>query len=228
MKRAVIRGIGHAVPAKVLTNVQLSEFVDTNDEWIVQRTGIRERRVCDGVEEGTYSLSVEAARRALDNAGVAAADVDFILVATVTGDFMWPATACHVQNALGIPHQCTAFDLSAACSGFVYGLATATAFLESGAARMALVIGMDTLSKQLNAGALPIPLRTVQASEVSATLGEDSVLASVKAGLVGMAAVMLFMVLYYRLPGLLASAALVVYTSVTLMIFKLVPVTLTL
>lgn len=86
----------------------------------------------------------------------------------------------------------------------------------------------NTLSKQLNAGALPIPLRTVQASEVSATLGEDSVLASVKAGLVGMAAVMLFMVLYYRLPGLLASAALVVYTSVTLMIFKLVPVTLTL
>jgi len=86
----------------------------------------------------------------------------------------------------------------------------------------------NTLSKQLNAGALPIPLRTVQASEVSATLGEDSVLASVKAGLVGMAAVMIFMVLYYRLPGLLASAALVVYTSVTLMIFKLVPVTLTL
>jgi protein-export membrane protein SecD len=85
-----------------------------------------------------------------------------------------------------------------------------------------------TLSKQLNAGALPIPLRTVQASEVSATLGEDSVLASVQAGLIGMGAVMLFMVLYYRLPGLLAVAALVVYTSVTLMIFKLVPVTLTL
>lgn len=149
-KRAVVTGIAHAVPPKILTNDDLAKMVDTSDEWIAQRTGIRERRICEGVDEGTYSLSVESGKKALEKAGVEPADIDLVIVGTVSGDFLWPATACHVQNALGIPTHVAAFDISAACTGFVYGVATATAFLESGAAKRALVIGMDCLSKQLN------------------------------------------------------------------------------
>lgn len=150
MKRAVVTGIAHAVPPKVLTNDDLAKMVETSDEWIAQRTGIRERHICEGVEEGTYSLSVEASRKALAKAGIGPEDVDLIIVGTVSGDYLWPATACHVQNAIGIPSRAAAFDISAACTGFVYGVATATAFLESGAAKRALVVGMDCLSKQLN------------------------------------------------------------------------------
>lgn len=149
-KRAVVTGIAHAVPSKILTNDDLAKMVDTSDEWIAQRTGIRERRICEGVEEGTYSLSVEAGRKALEKAGLEPKDIDLVIVGTVSGDYLWPATACHVQNALGIPTHVAAFDISAACTGFVTAVATATAFLESGAANRALVIGMDCLSKQLN------------------------------------------------------------------------------
>lgn len=150
MKKAVVRGIGHAVPNRVLTNAELATMVETNDEWIVQRTGIRERRICEGFDEGTYSLSLESSRKALVSAGIEPKDIDLIIVATVSGDYLWPATACFVQDALGVPTRCIAYDVSAACSGFVYAVANATAFLESGAANRALVIGMDTLSKQLN------------------------------------------------------------------------------
>ena len=149
-KRAVVTGIAHAVPSKILTNDDLAKMVDTSDEWIASRTGIRERRICDHVDEGTYSLSVECGRKALAKAGVRPEDIDLVIVGTVSGDYLWPATACHVQNALGIPTHVAAFDISAACTGFVTALATATAFLESGAANRALVIGMDCLSKQLN------------------------------------------------------------------------------
>ncbi len=150
MKRAVVTGIAHAVPPKVLTNDDLAKIVETSDEWIAQRTGIRERHICEGVDEGTYSLSVESSRKALAKAGVGPEDIDLVIVGTVSGDFLWPATACHVQNALGVPTHAAAFDISAACTGFVYGVSTATAFLESGAAKRALVVGMDCLSKQLN------------------------------------------------------------------------------
>ena len=149
-RNAVVTGVAHAVPSKILTNDDLAKMVDTSDEWIASRTGIRERRICVDVEEGTYSLSVEAGGKAIAKAGLEPKDIDLVIVGTVSGDFMWPATACHVQNALGIPAHVAAFDISAACTGFVMAVATATAFLESGAAKRALVIGMDCLSKQLN------------------------------------------------------------------------------
>ena len=152
MKRAVVTGIAHAVPPKVLTNDDLAKMVETSDEWIAQRTGIRERHICEGVEEGTYSLSVEASKKALAKAGLGPEDVDLIIVGTVSGDFLWPATACHVQNALGVPTHAAAFDISAACTGFVYGVATAAAFLESGAAKRALVVGMDCLVEATETG----------------------------------------------------------------------------
>lgn len=148
--RAVITGIAHAVPPKILTNDDLSKMVDTNDEWIVQRTGIRERRICEGVEEGTYSLAVEAGRKAIAKAGLTPDQIEVVIVGTVSGDYLWPSTACYVQHALGIPTNVIAFDVSAACTGFVAAVATATSFLESGAAKRALVIGVDCLSKQLN------------------------------------------------------------------------------
>ena len=146
--RAVVRATGHAVPPRVLTNAELAATVDTTDEWIFTRTGIRERHICEG-EEGTYSLALDAGREALERSGLAPEDIGLVVVGTVSGDFLWPACACFVQEGLGIPPT-AAFDVSAACAGFVYGVATAAAFLESGAHRHALVIGVDALSKQLN------------------------------------------------------------------------------
>ncbi|MGV3617743.1 MAG: beta-ketoacyl-ACP synthase III [Fimbriimonas sp.] len=149
MRRAVVAGIGHAVPAKVLTNADLEKFVDTNDEWITQRTGIRERRVCEGPEEGTGSLSVIAAREAMARAGVDPKDLDLILCGTVSGDYPWPSTACFVQDQIGATHA-GAFDVSAACAGFIYAVANASGMIEAGRARNCLVIGVDCLSKQVD------------------------------------------------------------------------------
>ena len=146
--RAGIAGVGMAVPDRVLTNAELSRMVDTNDEWIVSRTGIRERRIA-GPETATSDLALAAARQALDDSGLDASELDLILVATTSGDYVWPATACVVQEKLGAK-RAAAFDLSAACSGFCYGVSTATAFIESGAMRNVLVIGADTLAKQVN------------------------------------------------------------------------------
>lgn len=146
--RAVIQSIGHAVPSRVLTNDDLAKVVDTNDEWIVQRTGIRERRVC-AEGEGTGTLAVEAAREAVERAGMQPEEIELIVCATVSGDFPWPATACVVQDALGI-REIPAFDVSAACAGFIYALDVAAAALESGRAKTALVIGVDCLSKQVD------------------------------------------------------------------------------
>jgi 3-oxoacyl-[acyl-carrier-protein] synthase-3 len=136
------------VPNTVVTNHQLAQRIDTNDEWIVSRTGIRERRVAEP-DTTVSDLAVEAAQRALTSAGMEAADLDLVLCATTSGDYIWPATACVIQHKIGA-HRAAAFDLGAACSGFCYGLATAASFIESGAMRRILVIGADTLTKQLN------------------------------------------------------------------------------
>jgi 3-oxoacyl-[acyl-carrier-protein] synthase-3 len=148
-RRAVVRGIGHALPSKVLTNADLEKIVDTSDEWVVQRTGIRERRVCEGPAEGTGSLAVQAAREAMARSGVDPKDLDLILCGTVSGDFPWPSTACYVQDQIGADHA-GAFDVSAACAGFIYAVANASGMIEAGRARNCLVIGVDCLSKQVD------------------------------------------------------------------------------
>jgi 3-oxoacyl-[acyl-carrier-protein] synthase-3 len=135
----VVRGWGTAVPDKVVTNDDLSVRLDTSDEWISERTGIRERR-WGGT---TSSLAIEAGRRALEHAGLQPTDIDLVLLATTTPDAIVPGTACTVQDALGIPAG--AFDLNAACSGFVYGLVTAAGLMAVGVNRV-LLIGADTLS----------------------------------------------------------------------------------
>jgi 3-oxoacyl-[acyl-carrier-protein] synthase-3 len=144
MKTRII-GTGSYLPERILTNHDLEQMVDTNDEWIVTRTGITERRI---VAEGecTSDLATEAARRALDMAGITAEDLDLIIVGTITGDYPWPATACIVQNNLGACNA-YAYDLSAACSGFLYGLASADDFLQAGRGKRALIIGAESLSR---------------------------------------------------------------------------------
>lgn len=140
-----IIGTGKYVPERVLTNKELEQMVDTNDEWIVTRTGIRERRIAAS-EQATSDLAYEASMKALEAAGVAAEDVELIIVATITPDMFFPSTACILQDRLGA-RRAAAFDLSAACSGFIYGLATATSMLQSGMYKNALVIGAECLSR---------------------------------------------------------------------------------
>lgn len=145
MTRARITGTGSAVPDMIRTNFDLEKMVDTTDEWIVTRTGIRERRIAvDG--EYTSTFATRAAERALDMAGVSAAEIDLIIVATISGDFPFPSTACIVQNNLGAK-KAAAFDISAACSGFIYGLSIADNAIRGGTARKALVIGAEVLSR---------------------------------------------------------------------------------
>lgn len=133
------------MPEKILTNSDLEKMVETNDEWIVSRTGIRERHIA-APHEATSDLAYEAAVRTLDSAGIKAEDLELIIVATVTPDSTVPSTACILQDKLGAKGA-AAFDLSAACSGFVYSLATATGFIQNGMYNNALVIGADTLSR---------------------------------------------------------------------------------
>jgi 3-oxoacyl-[acyl-carrier-protein] synthase-3 len=140
--------MGHALPPRIVTNDEISKIVDTSDEWIVQRTGIRERRVA-GDDESAGSLAITAAREALDASGLTAADIDLVVCATVSGEYVWPATACQVQNALGIK-DAGAFDVSAACAGFIYALDVVAAAVETGRARHALLIGVDVLTKQVD------------------------------------------------------------------------------
>ncbi len=144
-----ILGTGSYAPKRIVTNHDLSRQVDTSDEWIFTRTGIRERRIA-GPGETTSMMATEAARRALDNAGVTAAQIDLVIVATMTPDMPMPATACLVQHQLGIPAHAPSFDLNAACSGFLYALDTAWAMLTSGRYRHALVIGAETISTVLD------------------------------------------------------------------------------
>lgn len=144
-KSAGILGLGSYVPERVVTNRDLERLVDTTDEWIVERTGIRERRIA-GEGETTSVMATRAAERALADAGVGAEEIDLIIVATVTPDMLFPSTACLVQANLKAT-RAAAFDLTAVCSGFVYGLIIGDEFIKSGMYRKVLVIGAETLSR---------------------------------------------------------------------------------
>ncbi len=143
--RSVLLGVGGHLPSRVLTNEELAQRVDTSNEWIVERTGIRERRIAAEGEK-TSDLALAAARAALTHAGREAKDIDLIIVATATPDLTFPATAARVQANLGVTHG-AAFDLQAVCSGFVFALATADNFLVRQQAKCALVIGAETFSR---------------------------------------------------------------------------------
>jgi 3-oxoacyl-[acyl-carrier-protein] synthase III len=148
MLRSVILGVGSALPARVMTNADISKIVDTSDEWIVERTGIHSRYIA-GDGETTRSLAVAAAKKALANSGVDANEVDLIIIATSTPDNTFPATATMVQGDLGVK-QGAAFDVQAVCSGFVYALTTADALIKAGQFKTALVIGAETFSRILD------------------------------------------------------------------------------
>jgi len=148
VKRAQVLGIGSALPARRVTNEELAKQVDTSDEWIVERTGIRSRYVA-GDGETTASLATDAARRALENSKLAASDIDLIVLATATPDQTFPSSATKVQAALGIA-DCIAFDVHAVCTGFLYALSVADSMLRSGNADKALVIGAETFSRILD------------------------------------------------------------------------------
>ncbi len=144
-KRAIISGVGHYLPEYIMTNKELESYVDTNDEWIRSRTGISERRILKDSGKGTSFMAEKAAIEALADAGVPANEIDAIILATVTPDYMFPATAALVQKRIGADNA-YAFDLSAACSGFLFALSNGAMMIESGRAKKVLVIGADKMS----------------------------------------------------------------------------------
>ena len=146
--RSIIVGTGSALPARRVSNAELAETVDTSDDWIVERTGIRFRHIASP-DETTATLAADACRAALGSAGIAARDIDLIVLATATPDQTFPASATKVQALLGID-DCVAFDVAAVCSGFLYALQVADSMIRSGAARRALVIGAETFSRILD------------------------------------------------------------------------------
>jgi 3-oxoacyl-[acyl-carrier-protein] synthase-3 len=180
MIRSRIIGTGSYLPQRILTNAELAAKVDTSDEWIVERTGIRQRHIA-AADEFTSDLGAAAARKALENAGLKADDIDLIVVATATPDQTFPACATVIQHKLGMLHG-VAFDVGAVCSGFLYALSVADAMLTSGAHRTALVIGAETFSRLLDwedratcvlfgDGAGAVVLRAEQAAGTSADTG---------------------------------------------------------
>ena len=146
---ARIAGTGHYVPTRVLSNADLERMVDTSDAWIVERTGIRERRVA-GEGQASSDMAAEAAKRAIEAAGLTPRDIDLIIVATVTPDMPLPSTACFVQHKIGARPDCPAFDIAAACAGFLYGLSIADRFIATGGAKHVLVVGVELLTRVLN------------------------------------------------------------------------------
>jgi 3-oxoacyl-[acyl-carrier-protein] synthase III len=184
MIRSTVRGVGASLPRRVMTNKEFEKLLYTSDEWIVQRTGIRQRHIASE-DETTASLGEAAARQALENSGLAPDDIDLIVVATATPNNTFPATAVEIQERLGIRHG-FAFDMQAVCSGFVYAVTTADLYLRGGLARRALVIGAETFSRILDwndrttcvlfgdgAGAL-----VLEAQEGEGTIADRGVLAS--------------------------------------------------
>ncbi len=140
-----IAGTGGYLPERILTNQELEKLVDTSDEWITDRTGIKERRIA-AEGENTVDLAEQASRRAIEAAGIVPGDIDLIIVATTTPDQVFPSTACLLQDRLDI-HGCPAFDVQAVCTGFVYALAVADKFIKSGSNKTALVVGAETMSR---------------------------------------------------------------------------------
>ncbi len=143
--KAVIEGIGSSVPDKVLTNADLEKLVETSNEWIIQRTGIEERRITSE-DETSGTLATAAAKEALANSKTHPEELDLVICATVTGDMLFPSTSCLIQNAIGAKNA-GAFDVGAACAGFIYGTAVADSMIRAEQARNILVVGVDTLSK---------------------------------------------------------------------------------
>lgn len=141
-----ISGTGSYLPAKILTNAELERMVDTTDEWIFARTGIRERHIAAS-DEYTSDLGIAAAKKAIEAANIDVQDIDLLIVATTTPDRVFPSTACMIQNQLGIKNNSPAFDVQAVCSGFVYALSVADSMIKTGAAKTALVIGAETMSR---------------------------------------------------------------------------------
>ncbi|RCS23108.1 ketoacyl-ACP synthase III [Phyllobacterium salinisoli] len=148
MIRSIVRGVGAATPARIMKNADFEGIVETSDEWIVQRTGIRQRHIA-GDGETTVSLGTAAARAALENAGLLPADIDLIVLATSTPNHTFPASAVQIQKELGITHG-FAFDVQAVCSGFIYALTTADLYIRGGQAKRVLVIGAETFSRILD------------------------------------------------------------------------------
>ena len=184
MIRSVVRGIGSALPRRIMKNTDFEGVLETSDEWIAQRTGIRQRHIASD-DETTASLGEAAARAALDNAGLTPDDIDLIVLATSTPNNTFPATAVEIQNRLGMHHG-FAFDMQAVCSGFVYAVATADLYVRGGLARRVLVIGSETFSRILDwtdrstcvlfgdgAGAL-----ILEAAEGEGTIADRGVLAA--------------------------------------------------
>jgi 3-oxoacyl-[acyl-carrier-protein] synthase-3 len=147
-RRAAFLGVGHYAPPKVLTNADLEKIVDTSDEWIIERTGVRERHIVTA-DQAASDLAVPAAGRALERAGVAPEDIELIILGTVTPDYFFPSTACIVQDKIGAKNA-GAFDMLAGCSAFIYGCNIAAQFIESGRYDRVLVIGVETLSKLMD------------------------------------------------------------------------------
>ncbi|MBB2182260.1 ketoacyl-ACP synthase III [Lachnospiraceae bacterium MD1] len=147
MRHAIIIGTGSYVPENIMTNDDMAKLVDTSDEWIASRTGIRARRISTG--ENTSDLAYKAANKALQNANIEARELDLIICATITPDSFMPSVACIVQERLGAANA-AAFDLTAACTGLIYGMASATAFIESGMYKNIMIIGAETISKALD------------------------------------------------------------------------------
>jgi len=184
MIRSIVRGIGSALPRRIMKNADFEGMVETSDEWIAQRTGIRQRHIAAD-DETTASLGEAAARAALDNAGLTPADIDLIVLATSTPNNTFPATAVEIQNRLGMHHG-FAFDMQAVCSGFVYAITTADLYIRGGLAKRVLVIGAETFSRILDwndrstcvlfgdgAGAL-----VIEAAEGSGTIADRGILAA--------------------------------------------------
>jgi 3-oxoacyl-[acyl-carrier-protein] synthase-3 len=146
--RAQISGIEDYFPARIVTNQELSKLVDTNDEWIVERTGIRERRLSEAHETPAY-MGVQAAKKLFDRLNIKPEQIDLVICATITPDYTFPATACLIQNEIGAKNA-FAFDLNAACSGFIYGLETAAAFIQSGRAKKILLVAAEKMSSILD------------------------------------------------------------------------------
>ena len=149
VKRAKITAVGHYLPENRMTNKDLEKLVDTNDEWIRTRTGIEERRILKDPDKATAFMGTEAAKELLEKRGISAEEIDLIILATVTPDYFFPATACLVQKNIGAKNA-FAFDLSAACSGFLYALSTGAMYIESGRAKKVMVIGADKMSSILD------------------------------------------------------------------------------
>tara|TARA_R110002110_G_scaffold404606_1_gene623190 strand:- start:232340 stop:233356 length:1017 start_codon:yes stop_codon:yes gene_type:complete len=149
MKYSRIIGTGSYLPEKIMTNEDWEKKVDTSAEWIYERTGIKQRHIANHTETASY-MGAEAAKKALDACGKTSQDIDMIVVSTAASDKLFPSTACFIQKSLGITHNCTAFDVQAACSGFIYALSVADKFIKTGEVKRALVVGTEVMSRLIN------------------------------------------------------------------------------